>query len=93
MAVARLAATVVARATGGTEITAGYHDNGSGGNEDNSKGNSGKNGEHGGNNGGGASHLCLIFFFFVGLTTQSKVCFCSIHNCHVMTQTTIHQYT
>ncbi len=54
------------------ESTEGYCGNGRGGNEDNSKSNSGKNWERGGNNGGGVSHLSLIFFFLVGLTTRSQ---------------------
>ncbi len=94
-AVVRLAATVVARAMGSATMTAGYHGNGGGGNEDededDNKGNKGKNRESDGNNRGGASYLCLIFFFLVGLTTHSRVFFCSIHNCHVMTQTTVCQ--
>ena len=52
------------KSKGSAGMTAGYRCNGSGGNKDDSKGNSGKNGERGGNNGGGISHLSLIFFFF-----------------------------
>ena len=57
--VSRSAATVVARAKDSAAATVGYHGDGGGSNKDDSKGNSGKNGEHGGNSGGGASHLCL----------------------------------
>ena len=95
-AVARLAATVVARATGSAATSVEYRADGDSGNEDKdgSKGNSSKNGERNGNNGGSASHLCLIFFFLGGLMTQSQGLFiCSIHNCHMMTQTTVRQYT
>ena len=67
--VARPAVTVVARVKDSAATTTeGYHGNGDGGDEDNSKGNSSENGECGGNSGGGASHLCLVFFFLVGLT-------------------------
>ena len=71
MVVARPAVTVVARAKDSAATTEGYRGDGGGGNEDNSKGNCGKNRERGGNSKGSASHLCLIFFFFVGLTTKS----------------------
>ena len=57
---------------GSAATTEGYCGNNGGGNEDNSKSNSGKNWERGGNNGGGVSHLSLIFFFLVGLTTRSQ---------------------
>jgi hypothetical protein len=82
------------KSKGSAARTAGYHGNGGSGNKDNSKGNSGENKEHGGNNGGGVSHLSLIFLFLVGLRTRSQGSFfCSIHNCHIMTQTTVRLYT
>ena len=78
---------------GSAAMTVGYPGNSGGGNEDDSKGNSGKNGEHGGNNGGSVSHPSLIFLFLVGLRTRSQgLFFCSIHNCHMMTQTTVRLY-
>ena len=49
---------------GSVTTASGYRGNGGGGEEDDSKCNSGKNGEHGGNNGGGVSHLSLSFSFF-----------------------------
>ncbi len=81
MVVARPAVTVVARAKDSAAMTEeGYQGDGGGGDEDDSKSNSGKNGECSGNSGGGASHLCLIFFFLVGLTTKSRGSFfCLIH--------------
>ncbi len=57
MVVARPAVTVVARAKDSAVTTEGYCGDGSGGNEDDSKSNSGKNGERSGNSRGGASHL------------------------------------
>ncbi len=93
---ARSAAIVVVRAPGNTARTAGYCGNGDSsggsGNEDDSKGNSGKNGECGGNNGGGASHL-LLFLCGRAHDTVTRFVFCSIHNCHMMTQATVRQYT
>ena len=81
------------KSKGSAATTAGYPGNSGGGNEDDSKGNSGENREHGGNNGGGISHPSLIFFFLVGLRTRSQgLFFCSIHICHIMTQTTAHLY-
>ena len=43
---ARPAVMVVARAKDSAATTEGYHSNGGGGDEDNSRSNSGKNGEH-----------------------------------------------
>jgi hypothetical protein len=66
---ARLAAMVVARATGSTVTTAEYRSDGGGSNKDkdDSKGNSGKNEECGSNNKGGRRlSFCLIFFFWSG---------------------------
>ena len=57
MMVARPAVTVVVRAKDSAATTVGYCGNGSGGNEDDSKSNSGENGERSGNSRGGASHL------------------------------------
>ena len=84
---------VVVRAKDSAATTEGYRGNGGSGNKDDRKSNSGENGERSGNSGGGASHLCLIFFFLVGLTTDKVTgsFSCSIHNCHVMTQTTVRQ--
>jgi hypothetical protein len=56
-------------------MTAGYHGNSGGGNKDDSKGNSGKNGERGGNNECSVSHLSLIFFFLLGSGQGHKVRF------------------
>jgi hypothetical protein len=82
------------KSEGIASTTAGYRGKGSVGNKDNRKGSSGENGECGGNNGGGISHLFLILFFLVGLRTRSQCSFfCSINNCHVMTQTTVRLYT
>ena len=69
MVVARPAVTVVARAKDSATTTEGYRGDGGGGDEDDSKGNSGENRERSGNSGGGASHLCLSF---VRLTTKSR---------------------
>jgi len=93
MVLARPAVTVVARAKDSAATAEGYCNDGGGGNKDDSKSNSSKIGERSGNSGGGASHLCLIFFFLVGLTTDKVTgsFSCSIHNCHVMTQTTVRQ--
>ena len=52
---------VVARAKDSATRTEGYRGNDGGGNKDDSKGNSGKNGEHSGNSRGRAS---LYFLFF-----------------------------
>ena len=65
---------VVARAKGSAATTAEYRGDGGGGDADNSKGNSGKNGERGSNRGGGASHLCLNFFWG-GSQHSHEVCF------------------
>ncbi len=80
MVVVRLAVTVVTRAKDSAATTEGYRGNGGSGDKDNSKSNSGKNGERSGNSGSSASHLCLISFFLVGLTTKSRGSFfCSIN--------------
>ena len=63
------------KSKGSTATTTGYRGNGGDGNKDNSKGNSGKNGERGGNNRGSASHLSLIFFFWLGSGHGQEVCF------------------
>ncbi len=55
------------KSKGRAGTTAGYRSNGDGGNKDDSKSNSGENGERDDNNGGGVSHLSLILIFFVGL--------------------------
>ena len=60
---------------GSTATTAGYRGNDGGGNEDDSKGNSGKNGERDGNNGGGVSSLSYFLFFWSGSGHGHKVCF------------------
>jgi hypothetical protein len=52
------------KSEGSAATSAGYRSNGGGSNEDNDKGNSGKNGECGGNNRGGVSRLSLLFSFF-----------------------------
>ena len=84
---------VVARAKDSAAMTKGYRGGGGGGNKDDSKSNSSENGERSGNSGGGASHLCLIFFFFGWAHDKVEVRFFAryISNCHVMTQTTVHQ--
>ena len=74
MVVVRPAVTVVARVKDSVVTSEGYPGNGGGGDEDNSKANSGKNGEHSGR--GGASHLCLIYFLS-GSGLGHKVCFFS----------------
>ena len=58
---------------GSAARTAGYHDNGGSSDEDDSKGNSGKNREQGCNNGGSVSHLS--FFFWLGLGHGHEVFF------------------
>jgi hypothetical protein len=63
------------KSKGSAATTVGYHGNGSGGNKEDSKGNSGENGERGGNNEGGVSHLSLIFFFLNEFRTGYKVRF------------------
>ena len=70
---------------GSTATTMGYLGNGSDGDEDNSKGNSGKNRERGGNNSSSDSLLSLFFVFLVALTRWSHGCFvCLINICHVI---------
>ena len=79
---------------GSVATTAGYRGNGGGGNKDDSKGNSGENGERSGNNGGSVSHLSLIIIFLVGLRTRSRgSLFHSIQLSRDDTQTTVHLYT
>ena len=87
---------MMARATGSAAMTAGYRGNGSSDNEDvdNSKGNSGKNGEPGDTTKAALLISVLFFFYLVGLMTESRgLFFCLIHIYHVMTQTRVRQYT
>ena len=87
MVVARPAVTVVARAKDSAAMTEGYRGDGGGGDEDDSKT------PFAAATAEAAPLISVLFsFFLVGLTTKSRVLFfCSIHSCHVMTQTTVRQ--
>ena len=67
---------------GSATTTAGYRGNGGGSNKDDSKGNSGKNGEPGME---AASFISLLFsIFLLGSGHGHKVRFFAQYNCHIM---------